>query len=81
MRKIILAFGLSLSVIACTEEKPKEEGINISVNDDSTNATVNVGANGINIQSNDGKSADVKIDENGIKVIKPKNKFGSEANQ
>ena len=61
MKKLILPLAISILVFSCAEEKPKEEtpvepnGINISVNDDSTNANISINGEGINVKSADGK--------------------------
>ncbi|MBL7766196.1 MAG: DUF4097 family beta strand repeat protein [Chitinophagaceae bacterium] len=81
MKKIILVFLSTALLFSCSEEKkaeetPSENGINISVNDDSTHADVNINANGIHVKTDDGQEADVNINANGIKV---KTENGEEA--
>jgi hypothetical protein len=74
MKKVILPIVLSMFLFSCAEEKKAEEkpveqnGINISVKDDSTNANISINENGIDVKSNDGKEANVKIGKDGIDV-------------
>jgi hypothetical protein len=82
MKKVILPIALSMFLFSCAEEKKVEEkpveqnGINISVKDDSTNANISINENGIDVKSNDGKEANVKIGKDGIDIT---SKEGEEA--
>jgi hypothetical protein len=82
MKNIVLPIALSMFLFSCAEEKKVEEkpveqnGINISVKDDSTNANISINENGIDVKSNDGKEANVKIGKDGIDIT---SKEGEEA--
>ena len=76
MKKIILSLGIACFIFSCSEEKKTEEmtkendGMHITVHDDSTDADVSISGNGIQVKTNDGKEANVKIDANGNMDIK-----------
>ena len=54
---------------SCSEEKKVEDnGMHISVNDDSMHADVQITPNGIQVKSEDGKEADVQVNQNSVSI-------------
>lgn len=74
MKNILILIVITSFFNACSEEKKTEETpseketINISVDDDSSQATININGNKMNVKSSDGTEASVEVGEDGIDV-------------